>query len=365
MGFRCGIVGLPNAGKSTLFNALTKTAAAQAENYPFCTIEPNIGNVPVIDPRLDRLASIALSENTVYACTKFVDIAGLVKGAAKGEGLGNRFLGNIRDVDAVVYVLRCFENDDIAHVENRIDPVSDFEIIETELMLADLESLEKRRDNFVRKVRGGEREAKSALDLLDRVHDCLCNGKSLRTAGMTEEEHRLLGEPQLLTAKPVLFVANVDESSAADGNEFSQQAGALAARENAAFVTISAKIESELAQLEPVEQQEYMACIGLEDPGLDRLVRAGHDLLGLRTFFTAGPREARAWTIRRGSKAPEAAGVIHTDFQKGFIRAEVISYDDYMDCNGETGAKEAGRMRLEGKDYIVRDGDVMLFRFNT
>ncbi|MEM9899389.1 MAG: redox-regulated ATPase YchF [Pseudomonadota bacterium] len=365
MGFKCGIVGLPNVGKSTLFNALTKTAAAQAENYPFCTIEPNVGDVAVPEPRLASLAEIAKSAEVVPARMQFVDIAGLVRGASKGEGLGNQFLANIREVDAVVYVLRCFEDGDVTHVEGRVDPIADFETVETELMLADLESLEKRYTNLSKKATGGDKEAKAILPLIDVALDLLRDGKPARRADIDPSDMKQWKSLQLLTQKPVLFVANVDEGSAADGNEHSARVEEHAQTEGAGVVVISAKIEAELAQLSDDEQAEYLETLGLEEPGLNRLIREGYSLLGLQTYFTAGPKEARAWTVREGASAPQAAGVIHTDFEKGFIRAETISYSDYVDHNGEVGAKEAGKMRLEGKDYIVKDGDVMLFRFNN
>ena len=365
MGFQCGIVGLPNVGKSTLFNALTKTAAAQAENYPFCTIEPNVGDVAVPETRLAKLAEIAGSAEVIPARMQFVDIAGLVKGASKGEGLGNQFLANIREVDAVAYVLRCFDDDDITHVAGAIDPITDFEVVETELMLADLESLEKRRTNLEKKAKGQDKEAKATLVLVDKALDALQEGKPARSVEIDDDDKKAWAGLQLLTAKPILFVANVDEDAAADGNDHARAVEARAADENAAAVVISAKIESELAQLSDDEQREYLESLDLEEPGLNRLIRTGYDLLGLQTYFTAGPKEARAWTVRRGATAPQAAGVIHTDFEKGFIRAETISFDDYVEHNGEQGAKEAGKMRLEGKEYIVQDGDVMHFRSNT
>ncbi len=365
MGFKCGIVGLPNVGKSTLFNALTKTAAAQAENYPFCTIEPNVGDVAVPETRLFKLAEIAGSAETVPARMQFVDIAGLVKGASQGEGLGNQFLANIREVDAVVYVLRCFDDDDVTHVAGTIDPITDFDVVETELMLADLESLEKRRTNLEKKAKGQDKEAKALLPLVDKALAFLRDGKPARRAEIDKDEEKAWKGLQLLTQKPVMFVANVDEASAADGNDYAEAVKKHAAEEGAAAVAISAKIEAELAQLADEDQAEYLAELGLEEPGLNRLIRAGFDLLGLQTFFTAGPKEARAWTVKVGATAPQAAGVIHTDFERGFIRAETISFDDYVACNGDSGAKEAGKMRLEGKDYLVKDGDVMLFRFNA
>lgn len=362
MGFKCGIVGLPNVGKSTLFNALTKTAAAQAENYPFCTIEPNVGDVAVPEPRLQKLAEIAGSAEIIPSRIQFVDIAGLVRGASKGEGLGNQFLANIREVDAVIYVMRCFEDGDITHVEGRVDPVADFETVETELMLADLESLEKRRSGLAKKATGGDKEAKETIVLVDLALEQLQDGKPARAADIADDQQKAWKALQLLTQKPVLFVANVDEASAADGNDFSASVEARAADEHAGVVTISAKIESELATLEDDEATEFLAELGLEEPGLNRLIRAGYDLLGLQTYFTAGPKESRAWTVRRGASAPEAAGVIHTDFERTFIRAETINFDDYVSLGGEQGAKEAGKQRIEGKDYQVQDGDVMHFR---
>jgi hypothetical protein len=365
MGFKCGIVGLPNVGKSTLFNALTRTAAAQAANYPFCTIEPNVGEVAVPEPRLVRLAEIARSKEVVPARMQFVDIAGLVKGASKGEGLGNQFLANIREVDAVAYVLRCFDDADVTHVAGRVDPVADFETVETELMIADLESLEKRRPNLEKKAKSGDKEARAALVLIDRALDALKDGRPARTVAVAEDERKPFDALQLLTSKPVLFVANVDEGAAASGNAHSQRVEDEAKRHGAAAVVISAKIEAEIAQLPQGEQDEYLAALGLKEPGLNRLIHVGFSLLGLQTYFTAGPKEARAWTIPVGATAPQAAGVIHTDFEKGFIRAETIAYGDYVALGGEQGAKDAGKMRLEGKDYVVRDGDVMLFRFNA
>ncbi len=363
MGFKCGIVGLPNVGKSTLFNALTKTAAAQAENYPFCTIEPNIGDVAVPEPRLQILAEIAGSQEVIPSRIQFVDIAGLVKGAAQGEGLGNQFLATIREVDAVAYVMRCFDDDDVTHVDGKIDPIEDFETVETELMLADLESLEKRLPALEKKAKGQDKEAKALLVLVEKALVALRQGNPARTADIDQEDQKAWKGLNLLTTKPVLFVANVDEASATSGNTYSTAVEKRASTENAAAVIISAKIESELAQLDDDEQAEYLTELGLEEPGLNRLIRTGYNLLGLQTYFTAGPKESRAWTVPVGITAPRAAGVIHTDFEKGFIRAETISYDAYVHYNGENGAKDAGKMRLEGKDYIVKDGDVMHFRF--
>ncbi|HVE05546.1 MAG TPA: redox-regulated ATPase YchF [Rhizomicrobium sp.] len=365
MGFKCGIVGLPNVGKSTLFNALTQTAAAQAANYPFCTIEPNVGDVAVPDPRLEKLAAIAKSAEIIPTRITFVDIAGLVRGASKGEGLGNQFLANIREVDAVAHVLRCFEDDDITHVEGKIDPVSDAETVETELMLADLESLEKRITPLEKKAKSGEKEAKQQLALMMKAVTLLRDGKPARLAELSHEERAPYSQLGLLTAKPVLYVSNVEEGSAAAGNPYSRAVEDMAKRQGAGVVTISARIEEEVAQLPESERVEFLASLGLEEPGLNRLIRAGYALLGLLTFFTAGPKEARAWTVTKGARAPEAAGVIHTDFEHGFIRAETIAYDDYVAGNGEAGARDAGKFRLEGKDYVVQDGDVMHFRFNA
>ncbi|MBB3971547.1 redox-regulated ATPase YchF [Hansschlegelia beijingensis] len=363
MGFKCGIVGLPNVGKSTLFNALTQTAAAQAANYPFCTIEPNVGEVAVPDPRLTELAAIAKSAQIIPTRLTFVDIAGLVRGASKGEGLGNQFLAHIREVDAIAYVLRCFEDDDITHVEGRIDPLSDAETVETELMIADLESLEKRVVALEKRARSNDKEAKEQLDLVNRVLPLLRDGKPARLAKISDDERAAFAALNLLTSKPVLYVANVDEGSAATGNAYSAQVEARAKEEGAVAVVISARIESEIATLPPEERAEYLDALGLHETGLDRLINAGYRLLGLVTYFTVGPKEARAWTIERGTKAPQAAGVIHSDFEKGFIRSETISFADYVALKGETGAKEAGKMRLEGKDYVVADGDVLHFRF--
>ena len=365
MGFKCGIVGLPNVGKSTLFNALTQTASAQAANYPFCTIEPNVGDVAVPESRLQKLAEVAQSKEVIPARMNFVDIAGLVEGASKGEGLGNQFLANIRETDAIAYVLRCFDDDDVTHVANKIDPLADLETVETELMLADLESLEKRRSNLEKKAKSGDKESKATIVLVDLALEQLNNGKPARFAEVNKDDEKAWKGLQLLTTKPVLFIANVDEDSAATGNAYSEIVFKRAEEEGAQAVVISAKIEAELALLDDEEAEEYLDAIGLEEPGLNRLIHTGYSLLGLQTYFTAGPKEARAWTIREGYTAPQAAGVIHGDFEKGFIRAETIAYDDYIACGGEGPAKEAGKMRAEGKDYIVKDGDVMLFRFNV
>ena len=365
MGFKMGIVGLPNVGKSTLFNALTKTAAAQAANFPFCTIEPNVGEVNVPDVRLDKLAAIASSKQIIPTRMTFVDIAGLVKGASKGEGLGNQFLANIREVDAIAHVLRCFEDGDVTHVEGRVDPVADAEVIETELMLADLESIEKRRAGLVRKLKGNDKEAAQQDRLLADAQAVLEEGKPARVVDVDDEDAKAWKGLQLLTTKPILFVCNVDEASAATGNAFSEQVEKMAAEQGAGTVVISAQIEEEISQLDADEAQEFLSELGLDEAGLDRLIRAGHDLLNLETYFTVGPKEARAWTIKAGTKAPQAAGVIHGDFEKGFIRAETIAYDDFVASNGEQGAKEAGKMRAEGKAYTVKDGDVLHFLFNT
>ena len=365
MGFRTGIVGLPNVGKSTLFNALTRTAAAQAANFPFCTIEPNVGEVSIPDPRLAKLAEIAQSKEIIPARMTFVDIAGLVKGASKGEGLGNQFLANIREVDAIAHVLRCFEDPDVTHVEGRVDPIEDAQTIETELMLADLESVEKRLQNIVRKVRGGDKEAVQQERLLKEAQAALGEGRPARSVPVAEEDAKAWTMLQLLTSKPVLYVCNVDESEAGEGNAQSARVAEMAAREGAGSVVISAKIEEEIAQLDQDEAAMFLEELGLKEAGLDRMIRAGYDLLALETYFTAGPKEARAWTIRKGTSAPKAAGVIHGDFEKGFIRAETIAYDDYVAQGGEQGAKEAGKMRAEGKAYIVQDGDVLHFLFNT
>ena len=365
MGFKMGIVGLPNVGNSTLFNALTRTAAAQAANFPFCTIEPNVGEVGVPDDRLDKLAAIAKSKQIIPTRMTFVDIAGLVKGASKGEGLGNQFLANIREVDAIAHVLRCFEDGDVTHVEGRVDPVSDAETIETELMLADIESIEKRLQGLVRKVRGGDKEAVAQERLLKMALEALENGHPARTVSVDAEDAKAWKMLQLLTAKPVLYVCNVGEADAAEGNAHSAAVAEMAAAQGNAHVIISAQIEEEISQLDPEEAEMFLTEMGLKEAGLDRLIRAGYDLLHLETYFTVGPKEARAWTIRQGTSAPQAAGVIHGDFERGFIRAETIAYDDFVALGGEQAAKEAGKMRAEGKTYIVKDGDVLHFLFNT
>jgi len=365
MGFNCGIVGLPNVGKSTLFNALTSTQAAEAANYPFCTIEPNVGRVAVPDTRLDILAGLGKSAKIVATQLEFVDIAGLVRGASKGEGLGNQFLGHIREVDAIAQVLRCFEGGDVTHVEGSVDPIRDAETVETELLLADLESLEKRVAVAQKKARGNDKEAKAELAVMEPVLAALREGKPARAVMLDEEQRQILKRLQLLTAKPVLYVCNVEEAAAASGNAHSARVGDYAKARGAETVVISAAIEAEVALLaDETEKRDFLASLGLEEAGLARVIRAGYRLLDLVTFFTVGPKEAHAWTVRRGAKAPEAAGAIHTDFEKGFIRAETISYDDFVACGGEQGAKDAGKMRLEGAEYIVQDGDVLHFRFN-
>jgi ribosome-binding ATPase len=365
MGFNCGIVGLPNVGKSTLFNALTATQAAQAANYPFCTIEPNVGRVAVPDPRLEKLAAIAVSDKIVPTQLEFVDIAGLVKGASKGEGLGNQFLANIREVDAIAHVLRCFEDGDVTHVAGNVDPVRDAEIVETELMLADLDSLEKRLPALEKRAKGGDKDAAAEAPLVKKALDALREGKPARGVPLTADERPVFQRLQLITAKPMMYVLNVDETSAATGNAHSTQALAYAQERGMLAVVISAAIEAEVAQLPAEEQAEFLTSLGLSETGLTRVVRAGYQLLDLVTFFTVGPKEARAWTVRREARAPEAAGVIHTDFEKGFIRAETIAYDDYVSLKGESGARDAGKLRLEGKEYAVKDGDVFHFRFNV
>ena len=366
MGFKCGIVGLPNVGKSTLFNALTETQAAQAANYPFCTIEPNVGSVAVPDPRLEVIAKIGGSAKIIETQLSFVDIAGLVRGASKGEGLGNQFLANIREVDAIVHVLRCFEDDDIQHVDNRIDPISDADTVETELMLADLESLEKRVPNLQKKAAQGDTEAKVGATVLGRALDLLRDGKPARLTERNDvEEERVFQQAQLLTSKPVLYVCNVDEGAAAQGNALSARVFEKAKAEGAEAVVVSAAIEADIVTMPTEDRAEFLADLGLTETGLARVIRAGYELLHLITFFTVGPKEARAWTVFRGAKAPQAAGAIHTDFEKGFIRAETMGYQDYVDHGGEAGAREAGKWRSEGKDYVVHDGDIMLFRFNV
>ncbi len=365
MGFKCGIVGLPNVGKSTLFNALTQTSAAQAANYPFCTIEPNVGDVGVPDPRLDVLAAIAGSQQIIPTRLTFVDIAGLVKGASQGEGLGNQFLANIRETDAIAHVVRCFEDGDITHVSGKIDPLADIEIIETELMLADMDSLERRHPAIEKKGKQGDKDAKEMADLMMKALVLLREGKPARLVERTSDEEKIFGTLGLLSSKPVLYVCNVEEASADKGNDFSQRVKAFAKKEGNVAVVVSAKIESEIAIMPAGDQKDFLDAVGLAEPGLNRVIRAGYELLGLFTYFTVGPKEARAWTITQGTKAPAAAGVIHTDFEKGFIRSETIAYDDYVSGKGESGAKLAGKFRLEGKEYVVADGDVMHFRFNT
>ena len=366
MGFKCGIVGLPNVGKSTLFNALTQTQAAQAANYPFCTIEPNVGQVAVPDDRLDKIAAIGGSAKIIHTQLAFVDIAGLVKGASKGEGLGNQFLANIREVDAIGHVLRCFEDDDIQHVSNKVDPIADAEVVETELMLADLESVEKRVENAKRRATSGDKEAKALASVLGQALEFLKDGKPARLVEPgDDEEARLFEQAQLLTAKPVLYVCNVAEEDAAKGNALSQLVAEKAAAEGAQSVVVSAAIEAELVEMEEADRSEYLSELGLKESGLAKIIRAGYELLGLQTFFTVGPKEARAWTFPKGAKAPQAAGEIHTDFERGFIRAETIAYHDYVELGGEAGAKEAGKLRQEGKEYLVQDGDILMFKFNV
>ena len=366
MGFNCGIVGLPNVGKSTLFNALTKTAVAEAANYPFCTIEPNTGRVAVPDTRLDKLSALANSAQTLPTQLEFVDIAGLVKGASQGEGLGNQFLANIREVDAIAHVLRCFEDDNITHIEGDVDPVRDAETVETELMISDMESLEKRMVTLTKKVRGGDKQAASDLALMEKLVAHLSRGHPARSApNLTDNERIRLPYLQLLTTKPILYICNVSEIDAANGNAFSEAVAKMATEQGAAHVVVSAAIESEIATLDPEDAREFLHELGLENAGLERMITAGYNLLDLLTFFTVGPKEARAWTVHTGATAPEAAGVIHTDFKRGFIRAETIAFEDYMACSGEAGAKEAGKLRIEGADYKVKDGDVFQFRFNV
>ena len=363
---KAGIVGLPNVGKSTLFNAVTRTRKAQAANFPFCTIEPNVGQVSVPDARLDTVAKIAGSAKIIPTQLAFVDIAGLVKGASKGEGLGNQFLGNIREVDAVVHVLRCFEDDDIQHVANKVDPLTDAEVVETELMLSDLESLEKRVPAAQKRATSGDKEAKITASVLGQALELLREGKPARlTEPKDEEEARVFKQAQLLTAKPVLYVCNVAEGDAATGNDLSARVFEKAAAEGAQAVVVSAAIESELVGMEAEDRQEFLSELGLEETGLARVIRAGYQLLGLKTFFTVGPKEARAWTFHDGGKAPQAAGEIHTDFEKGFIRAETIAYDDYVTLGGESAARDAGKLRQEGKEYVVQDGDILHFKFNV
>lgn len=365
MGFNCGIVGLPNVGKSTLFNALTATAAAEAANYPFCTIEPNVGRVGVPDTRLNTLAHLAQSQKVIPTTLEFVDIAGLVRGASKGEGLGNQFLGHIRSVDAIIHVLRCFEDENITHVEGKIDPLRDKEIIETELMLSDMESLERRIQGLGKKIRAKEGDAGLLLEVSEKVLKLLEAGSPARVFTPTEEEKPLFQELQLLTAKPVLYVCNVQEIEATSGNIHTQKIAAIAKEENAKMVIISANIEAEIAQLPPEEQEEFLRSLGLHQKGLDRVIHEGYALLGLLTFFTIGPKEARAWTVEKGATAPQAAGKIHSDFERGFICADTIAYEDFIACKGENGAKEAGKLRQEGRTYRVQDGDIFHFKFNV
>jgi hypothetical protein len=365
MGFNCGIVGLPNVGKSTLFNALTKTVAAQAANYPFCTIEPNSGRVGVPDARLDRISAIAQSKTTIPTYLDVVDIAGLVKGASKGEGLGNQFLGNIRSVDAIIHVLRCFDNDDITHVSGSVDPVRDAEIIEMELLFSDTESLEKRQQNLAKRAKGGDKEAKETLTLIEKILPFMHDGTLARDIPLDKDAKALLPRLQLLTSKPLLYVCNVSEDDASTGNDYTKEVFSMAEKKGCEAVVISADIESQIAALEGAEQKEFLESLGLLQSGLNTVIEKGYALLDLLTFFTVGPKEARAWTCIKGSKAPQAAGVIHTDFERGFICAETVAYDDYIACNGEAGAKEAGKLRLEGRDYSAQDGDIFHFRFNV
>ena len=367
MGFKCGIVGLPNVGKSTLFNALLSTAQAEAANYPFCTIEPNVGRVAVPDDRIEKLAAIAGSATIIPTQLEFVDIAGLVRGASKGEGLGNQFLSHIREVDAIIYVLRCFEDGNITHVEGNVDPMRDSEIIETELVLADLESLEKRLPNLQKKAKGGDKESIEQVAMIERVLKVVSEGHPARMTELKDaNERRQLQLLQLLTSKPVMYVCNVDEDSAATGNALSAKVSEMAAKKKAPCVVISARIEAEISTLPSAEDKaEFLSSLGLKETGLAQIIKAGYSLLDLVTYFTVGPKEARAWTITKGTQGPAAAGVIHTDFEKGFIRAETIAYNDYITCKGEQGSKEAGKFRLEGKEYVVQDGDVLHFRFNN
>jgi len=365
MGFKCGIVGLPNIGKSTLFNALTETASAEAANYPFCTIEPNVGLVGVPDTRLDALAKIVSPDKILPTQIEFVDIAGLVKGASTGEGLGNQFLANIREVDAIAHVVRCFEDENITHVSGKIDPVSDIETIETELMLADLSTVDKMLAGTDKKVKSGDKEAKLQAGVLSRIKELLEAGKAPRNLEFTDEEAIYFKRLQLLSTKPVMYVCNVSEDDAAEGNALSEQVAKFAAEEGSETVIVSAAIESELVGLDAEEKTAFLEDMGIEEPGLNRVIRAGYKLLGLITYFTAGVKEVRAWTVRSGSTAPQAAGVIHGDFERGFIRAETVAYDDYIAAGGENGAKDVGKLRQEGKEYIVHDGDVMHFKFNV